>query len=75
MARRMPALVLEIIQGETTVAAASHQSDLTPAEIEIRVEGRTQARHVKRPAGQARGRSRAVLVPAGGHAGSLWRSP
>ena len=33
-ARRKSALVLEIIQGKTTVAAASWQFDLTPAEIE-----------------------------------------
>ncbi len=32
-ARRKSALVLEIIQGKTTVAAASRQFDLTPAEI------------------------------------------
>lgn len=33
-ARRKSALVLEIIQGKTTVAAASRQFDLTPNEIE-----------------------------------------
>ena len=33
-ARRESALLLEIIQGKTTVAAASRQFDLTPAEIE-----------------------------------------
>jgi transposase-like protein len=33
-ALRRSALVLEIIQGKTTVAAASRQFDLTPAEIE-----------------------------------------
>jgi len=33
-ARRKSALVLEIIRGKTTVAAASRQFDLTPAEIE-----------------------------------------
>ena len=32
-ARRKSALVLEIIQGKATVAAASRQFDLTPAEI------------------------------------------
>ncbi len=37
-ARRKSALVLEIIQGKTTVAGASRQFDLTPAEIESRVE-------------------------------------
>ncbi|ATS23161.1 transposase [Xanthomonas phaseoli pv. phaseoli] len=36
--RRKLALVLEIIQGKTTVAAASRQFDLTPAEIENWVE-------------------------------------
>ena len=33
-ARRKSALVLEIIQGKTTVAEASRQFDLPPAEIE-----------------------------------------
>lgn len=33
-ARRKAALVLEIIQGKTTVAEASRQFDLTPSEIE-----------------------------------------
>ncbi|MEX3582699.1 MAG: transposase, partial [Burkholderia sp.] len=33
-ARRKSALALEIIQGKTTVAAASRQFDPTPAEIE-----------------------------------------
>lgn len=37
-ARRKSALLLEIIQGKTTVAAASRQFDLTPAEIESCVE-------------------------------------
>ncbi|KGE52516.1 transposase, partial [Xanthomonas axonopodis pv. vasculorum] len=37
-ARRKSALVLESIQGKTTVAAASRQFDLPPAEIENRVE-------------------------------------
>ena len=37
-ARRKSALVLEIIQGKTTVAAASRQFDLTPAEIESWIE-------------------------------------
>ncbi|AFC86011.1 DUF1153 domain-containing protein [Frateuria aurantia] len=37
-ARRKSALVLEIIQGKTTVAAASRQFDLTLAEIESWVE-------------------------------------
>jgi transposase-like protein len=37
-ARRKSALALEIIQGKTTVAAASCQFDLTPAEIESWVE-------------------------------------
>ena len=38
MARRKSALVLEIIQGKTTVAEASRAFDLTPAEIESWVE-------------------------------------
>jgi transposase-like protein len=33
-ARRKSALVLEIIQGRTTVAEAARQFDLTPAEVE-----------------------------------------
>ena len=33
-ARLKSTLVLEIIQGKTTVAGASRQFDLTPAEIE-----------------------------------------
>ena len=37
-ARRKSALVLEIIQGKTTVAEASRQFDLTPAEVEAWVE-------------------------------------
>lgn len=32
-ARRKSALVLEIVQDKTTIAAASHQFDLTRAEI------------------------------------------
>lgn len=36
--RPKSALVLEIIQGKTTVAAASRQFDLTPAEIESWVD-------------------------------------
>ncbi len=35
---RKSALVLEIIQGKTTVAAASRQFDLTPAEVESWVD-------------------------------------
>jgi len=37
-ARRKSALVLEIIQGKTTVAQASRQYDLTPSEIDGWVE-------------------------------------
>jgi transposase-like protein len=37
-ARRKSALVLEILQGKTTVSEASRQFDLTPAEIEEWVE-------------------------------------
>ena len=37
-ARRKSALVLEIIQGKTTVAEASRQFDLTPSEIESWVD-------------------------------------
>lgn len=37
-ARRKSALVLEIIQGKTTVAEASRQFDLAPAEVESWVE-------------------------------------
>ena len=34
MARRKSALVLEIIQGKTTISEASRQFDLPPSEIE-----------------------------------------
>ena len=37
-ARRKTALVLEIIQGKTTVAEASRAFDITPSEIETWVE-------------------------------------
>lgn len=37
-ARRKSALVLEIIQGKTTVAQAAREFDLTPAEIEEWIE-------------------------------------
>jgi transposase-like protein len=37
-ARRKAALVLEIIQGKTSVAAASRAYDLTPAEVESWVD-------------------------------------
>jgi transposase-like protein len=37
-ARRKSALVLEIIQGKTTIAEASRQFDLTPSEIESWIE-------------------------------------
>ena len=37
-ARRKSALVLEIIQGRTTVSEASRQFDLSPSEIEGWVE-------------------------------------
>ena len=40
-ARRKSALVLEIIQGKTTVAKASRQYDLPPSEIEGWVEEAT----------------------------------
>ena len=37
-AKRKSALVLEIIQGKTTVAVASQQFDLTPSELESWVD-------------------------------------
>ena len=37
-AKRKSALVLEIIQGKTTVSEASRQFDLTPSELESWVE-------------------------------------
>lgn len=40
-ARRKSALVLEIIQGKTTVAEASRQFDLAPSEIESWVDDAT----------------------------------
>ncbi len=41
-ARRKSALVLEIIQGKTTVAEASRAFDITPSEIEAWVEDGNQ---------------------------------
>ena len=38
MARRKSALVLQIIQGKTTIAEASRHYDLTPSEVEEWVE-------------------------------------
>ena len=37
-AKRKSALVLEIIQGKTTIAEASRQFDLTPSELESWVD-------------------------------------
>ena len=52
-ARRKSALVLEIIQGKTTVAEASRQFDLTPSEIESWVDdakrGMENALRARRP--------------------------
>ena len=42
-AKRKSVLVLEIIQGKTTVAEASRQFDLTPSELESWVAQATQA--------------------------------
>ena len=41
-AKRKSALVLEIIQGKTTVAEASRQFDLTPSELESWVNQATE---------------------------------
>ncbi len=65
-ARRKSARVLEIIQGKTTVAAASRQFDLTPAEIE-RVLPRNYGRFGK-ACGFARPDSpKTTEAPYGGH--------
>lgn len=52
-ARRKSALVLEIIQGKTTVSEASRQFDLAPSEIE-EVDRARQGRNGERSPGQAR---------------------
>ncbi len=46
-ARRKTALVLDIIQGKTTVAEASRAYDLTPSEVESWVEDGKKAVKVK----------------------------
>ena len=51
-ARRKSALVLEIIQGRTTVAAASRQFDLPPSQIEGWVED--SKRGMETPCGPSR---------------------
>ena len=58
-ARRKSALVLEIIQGKTTVAEVSRSFDLPPSEIEEMGRGR-QARDGERAADQAPGDPRGV---------------
>ena len=69
-ARRKSALVLEIIQGKTTVATASRQFDLTPAEIEGGVEDgkRGMENALRAKLEDVRG---AVRATARGPAGSL----
>lgn len=71
-ARRKSALVLEIIQGKTTVAEASRQFDLTPSEIEGWVdEGKRGMENALRA--KPEGRAGAVRATAQGPAGSLRR--
>ena len=48
-ARRKSALVLEIIQGKTTVAEASRQFDLTPSEIESWVDDAKRGMEIHTP--------------------------
>ena len=55
-ARRKSALVLEILQGKTTISEASRQFDLPPGEIKTWVED-AKRRMEKRAARQARGRA------------------
>jgi transposase-like protein len=66
-ARRKAALVLQIIQGKTTVAEASRSFDLALSEIE---EGR-QARDGKRAADQAAGGPRGIRAAAEGASGGI----
>ena len=60
-AKRKSALVLDIIQGKTTVAEASRQYDLSPSEVEQWVddgkrgmENAQRARKIAVPAGRGR---------------------
>lgn len=69
-ARRKSQLVLEIIQGRTTVSEASRQFDLPPSEIEGWVE---EGKRGLENALRARGCARAVRAAAQGAAGSLRR--
>lgn len=72
-ARRKSALVLEIIQGKTTAAAASRQFELTPAEIESWLEdGKRRMENALRA--KPEDVRLAVRAPAQRPAGSLWRS-
>jgi len=71
-AKRKPALVMEIIQGKTTVAETSRSFDIPPSQIEEWTdEGR---RDGERPACQATGCERTVRAATQAAAGSLCRS-
>jgi transposase-like protein len=57
-ARRKAAVVLEIIQGKTTVAEVSRQFDLTPSEIEDWVDqGKAGMENALRPSPRTSGSS------------------
>ena len=62
---------LEIIQGKITIAEASRQFDLTPSEIESRLE---DSKRGMENALKARRCPRAVRTPAQGSAGGVWQS-
>ena len=70
-ARRKSALMLEIIQGKTTVAEASRQYDLTPSEIQDWIDqGKAGMENALRAKPED---PRAVREAAQGPSGSLWR--
>ncbi|HRD34680.1 MAG TPA: DUF1153 domain-containing protein [Rhodocyclaceae bacterium] len=71
-AKRKTALVLEIIQGKTSVAEASRAHDLQPSEIEV--WWRMAERHGERSEGEPTGPVRAVRASAQRAAGGLRRS-
>nr|WP_245626425.1 transposase [Stenotrophomonas ginsengisoli] len=73
MARRKSALVLEIIQGKTTVAAASQPSIRSDPGRDRKLGRGWQTPDGERTAGQAGGCARAIRAPAQGPAGSVRR--
>ena len=67
-----PPLVMEIIQGKTTVAEAARAFDLPPSEIEEWVDDAKQG-HGKRLTGQATDIREQYEKQLKGTPGSLWR--